>query len=254
MTRMRWARLSGGLAALFLMTLPAGAAAQHEDYDDFEDEDYYDDEDWGPTKGEFFLFGTAAVPVGEFQSFVDLGGGVGVGGLAYLNRDHSLAFRLEGTFVVYGSETFSTPLSPTVPFVDVDVRTTNYIASLGVGPQVFLGTGALRPYVFGTAGFSYFATQSSASGTHDIEPFASTTNFDDFTLALSGGGGFAVDLSQGEHPVSLDLSATYQRNGLTEYLTKGDLIELPGGGWTVDPIRSETNLVTYRVGVSIGIR
>ncbi|NNF29117.1 MAG: hypothetical protein HKN73_17970, partial [Gemmatimonadetes bacterium] len=53
---------------------------------------------------------------------------------------------------------------------------------------------------------------------------------------------------------ALDLSATYQRNGLTEYLTEGDLFELPGGGWGVDPVLSETNLMSYRVGVSIGLR
>ena len=185
---------------------------------------------------------------------MDLGGGFGGGLLLYLTPERNVAFKLDGTMVIYGSESFRTPLSPTVPFVDVDVRTTNYIASVGIGPQIYLGTDDLRPYIFGTVGFSYFATQSSVSGTHEVESFASTTNFDDMTLALTGGGGLAVQLSHGEHPVSLDMSASYQRNGLTEYLTEGDLYELPGGGWAVDPVLSETNLMTYRLGVTIGIR
>lgn len=238
------------LAAGLLAALPAQLAAQRDRYGD----EWDDDRDWGPPRAELLLYADLAVPVGEFENFVDLGGGGGLGVLLYLTPERSAALRLDGTFVVYGSESFRAPLSPTIPFVDVDVRTTNYIASLGVGPQIFLSTGGLRPYLFGTVGFSYFATQTSVSGSNDTDSFASTTNFDDVTLALSGGGGLAVQLSHGEHPVSLDLSASYQRNGLTEYLTEGDLYETPGGGWAVDPVLSETNLMSYRVGVSIGLR
>lgn len=241
-----WATLATGV----MLALPGQAMGQYNGYDEGD----YDDVEWGPPRAEVFFYGTAAVPVGEFQTFVDLGGGAGMGVLAYLTPERNVALKLDGTFVVYGSDSFRTPLSPTIPFVDVDVRTTNYIASLGVGPQVYLGSGNLRPYVFGTAGFSYFATQTSVSGTHDVEEFASTTNFDDLTLALSGGAGLSVQLSHGKNPVALDFSATYQRNGLTEYLTEGDLFELPGGGWGVDPVLSETNLMSYRVGVSIGMR
>lgn len=239
-------------AAMVLAALPASLAAQRGDRG--RDWDEYDRDDWGPPRTELLLSLNLARPTGEFQSFVDLGGGGGVGLLVHLTDQRNVALRVDGTFVVYGSDSFRAPLSPTIPFVDVDVTTTNFIASMGVGPQVFLSDGGLRPYVFGTAGFSYFATQTSVSGSNDSESFASTTNFDDMTLALSGGAGLAIQLSHGEHPVSLDLSASYQRNGLTEYLTEGDLYETPGGGWAVDPVLSETNLMSYRVGVSIGLR
>ncbi len=241
-----WLVLAAGLS----LAGPEGASAQYDRYDGNAD----DHDDWGPPRAELLFYGTVAVPVGEFQSFVNLGGGGGMGVLAFITPERNVALKLDGTFVVYGSDSFRVPLSPTIPFVDVDVRTTNYIASLGVGPQVYLGTGSLRPYVYGTVGFSYFATQTSVSGTNEVEDFASTTNFDDLTLALTGGAGLSVQLSRGEHPVALDLSAGYQRNGLTEYLTEGDLFELPGGGWGVDPVLSETNLMSYRVGVSIGVR
>ena len=81
-----------------------------------------------------------------------------------------------------------------MPFVDVDVRTTNSILSAGLGPQVYLGSGSLRPYVFGTVGFSYFVTSTGVSGTNFDEEFASTTNFDDFNLALTGGGGLSFGI------------------------------------------------------------
>ena len=202
--------------------------------------------------GEGFMWGQLAAPVGEFSSHVELAGGFGLGGLLYLHDQRLVALRVEGNLVIYGTETVRVPLSPTVPFVDVDVRTTNSILSAGAGPQVYLSTGPVRPYIFGTVGLSYFVTETSVRGDYDEEPFASTTNFDDFNLSLTGGGGISVGVYHGDVTVNLDLSVAYNHNGLTEYLTKGDLRRLPRGGWVADPILSDANLVTYRVGISVG--
>ncbi len=230
--------LAGAIAVAGLV-LPASAMGQHR-----------------PIRGEFLLYADVAVPVGEFSDHVNLGGGGGIGGVLYLNAQRTAALRAEGNFVIYGSDSYRAPLSPTVPFVDVDVRTTNSILSAGLGPQVYLGSGSLRPYFFGTVGFSYFVTETGVSGTNHDEEFASTTNFDDFNLALAGGGGLSVEVRGGENPVSMDLSASYQHNGLTEYLTGGNenLRRLPRGGWSASPILSDANLMTYRAGVSIALR
>ena len=229
-----------GAVALFGAALPVNAMGQQK-----------------PFRGEFFLYGDVAVPVGEFQDHVNLGGGGGIGGVLYLNDKGTAALRAEGNFVIYGSESSRAPLSPTVPFVDVDVRTTNSILSAGLGPQVYLGSGSFRPYIFGTVGFSYFVTETGVNGTNYDEEFASTTNFDDFNLALTGGGGLSIGLREDEtSSISLDLSVSYQHNGLTEYLTGGNqnLRRLPRGGWTAHPILSDANLMTYRAGVSIALR
>ena len=202
--------------------------------------------------GEGFMWGQVAAPLGEFNDHVGLGGGIGLGGLLYLNNQRYAALRVEGSFVVYGTDTVRRPLSPTIPFVDVDVKTTNSILSAGVGPQIFLFNGPIRPYIYGTVGLSYFVTQTSVQGDHGDEPIASTTNFDDLNLLLSGGGGLSVKLYEGDVSAHLDLSAVYNHNGLAEYVTKGGLRELRGGGWVADPVASNANLITYRVGISIG--
>lgn len=237
-----------GAVALTGIVLPRGAAGQWNDGRLAGDPD--------ALKGEFIFHAALAVPVGEFGDHVNLGGGGGIGGLLFLDERGLAAIRVDGSFVVYGHESYRTSLSPTVPFVDVDVSTTNSILALGLGPQVYLGSGPLRPYFFGTAGFSYFITETSVSGDQYDEPFASTTNFDDFSLALAAGGGLSVSVREGENPISLDLAAHYQHNGLTEYLTDGaqNLRALPRGGWRASPVVSDANLVTYRVGVSIGVR
>ena len=117
---------------------------------------------------------------------------------------------------------------------------------------MYLSRGPIRPYVFGTVGLSYFVTETRVQGDYDEEPFASTTNFDDLNLSLGGVAGFPWESTREMVAVNLDLSVAYSHNGLTEYLTRGDLRRLPRGGWVADPILSDANLVTYRVGISVG--
>lgn len=206
-------------------------------------------------EGEAFGYLNLAVPVGDFGSHVDLGGGTGFGAVLFLGENRLAGLRAEGGFLVYGTATDWRPFSRTVPEVEVRVQTNNSIFTGGLGPQVYLGTGPIRPYIYGTVGFAYFATSTSISGEYEDDDIASTTNFDDFQLSLTGGGGLSVEVRGGRNPISLDLSVSYQHNGLTEYLIDGDanFRRTRGGGLRIDPIQSDANLMTYRVGVSVGL-
>ncbi len=199
------------------------------------------------------LGGVLARPVGEFQRFVDWGGGFGTYGVINFDEGRHFGLRLDGLFVMYGHERYSTVLSPTIRRVWVDVSTDNFIVGFGVGPQITLGNGPIRPYVYGTAGFSYFATVSTVSGTADFHDGISSTNFDHFTGALAGGGGLLFRVTRGRHPISIDMSVQSTYNGEAEYLRRGDIVENPDGSVTLFPIRSEANLVTFRTGVTIGV-
>lgn len=207
------------------------------------------------TKGEFGFFGALALPVDEFRSNVDVGGGGGLAGVWLLDDAGMIGVRADGAFLLYGYRSEQRPFSVTVPEVSVDVRTSNFIVSGGIGPQVYLATGTVRPYVYGTVGVSYFATETTVAGTHRNEDIASTTNLHDTSLALTGGGGFSIRLSRGVNPVSLELGASYQYNGETEYLTSSPTVtEYRRGGSRFTPITSETNMVIFRAGVALGMR
>ncbi|MXW18595.1 MAG: hypothetical protein F4123_05405 [Gemmatimonadetes bacterium] len=210
---------------------------------------------WGDPKGEVFGYLDLGVPIGDFRSHVDLGGGAGGGGVLFLGENRLAGLRAEGSFLIYGAERWTVPFSNTVSFVDLEQETTNAILSAGLGPQVYLGTGKIRPYFYGTVGFSAFVTSTSVSGMYEQETIASTTNHSDFRLAFTGGGGLSVQMRGGPNPLSLDLSAAYRYNGVTEYLANGtdNLERLRRGGWVANPIRSEANLMTYRVGISAGV-
>ena len=220
--------------------IPGGAAAQQL---------------WDEVRSEAFGALNVAIPVGEFGEHVELGGGASAGVVLFLDSERRVGVRTEAGFIVYGSDTERHPFSRTIPLVELGVQTTNAILSAGVGPQIYLGTGSMRPFVHGTVGFAYFATTTAVEPKGSDIEIASTTNHDDFQLSLSAGGGIAAVIREGENPLSLSLSASYQRNGLTEYLTGGtdDLHGLPGGGWVSSPKESKADLITCRVGLSVAL-
>jgi len=194
------------------------------------------------------------LPQGAFRQNVRQG--FGVDGFFRWNFDSRgiLSLRTDGAFLGYGRETKRVPLSSTIGGrILVDLTTSNNILHAGIGPQLTAPDGPFRPYVNGGIGFSYFFTTSSVEGSHDNEPFASTTNYDDFTLSLTTGTGVLIPLGV-RRDVSLDLGVQYQNNGQVRYLRKGSIIDLPNGGIQITPIESEANLLSFRVGVSARIR
>jgi hypothetical protein len=199
-------------------------------------------------KGLFGFNGSLIRPTGEFRDYVDWGGGLGVYGVVNVNRRHQIGLRMGTSLVIYGHESYPTQISPSIGRVWVDVNTENLIVDFGVGPQITFGRGPLRPYIYGTAGLSYFATVSSLDGVDGGPDFAHTTNFDDITLALTGGGGFLVSLSR---RVAIDMSAQWTQNDDVEYLTRGDIVDNWDGSITMYPIRSEANMMTFRFGLAI---
>ena len=198
-----------------------------------------------------------AQPTGEFGQYVQNGVGVNVHGLARLGGSGFFALRVDGDFLQYGSETKRVALSPTIGGrIRVDLNTTNNIAALGVGPQLMVPRGPLRPYINGSIGVAYFGTESSVQGSRDTqEPFARTTNYDDWTLSYGGGSGVLVPLAHGKRTlVFLDLGARFHNNGRVRYLREGGITDLPNGDIALSVIESNANLWTYHIGVSIGGR
>jgi hypothetical protein len=247
------------LALLFaaVLVLPASADAQH-CRRDCDDPDYdRDHEEWGPRRPTGGYLGgrlELARPQGEFGDYVESGFGGNVHYIHRLDRDGLIGIRVDGEAVTYGYERQRVLLSPTVGGrILADLVTTNNVAFLGVGPQVGTPNGTLRPYAHGFVGVSYLFTSSSLEGSHSGEPFASTTNFDDVTFAYGGGAGLYIPLRRGPAPVSLDLGATYRNAGRAEYLREGDIVDNPDGSISLFPTRSDTDMLSFHVGVTVGL-
>jgi opacity protein-like surface antigen len=195
-----------------------------------------------------------AQPVREFRSYVGTGYGGAAQLLYALDRQGWLSVRLEGGALQYGSETRRVCFSGTVGCrIQVDLTTSNSIAFLNVGPHLELPVGPVRPFVNVGVGGSHFSTTSSLKNITNQEDIASTSNFSDGTLAWSGGGGLNVMVSGGAQPVALQLAARYHGNGSVQYLREGDIQDHPDGTISFTPNRSEANLVTWQIGVSVGV-
>jgi hypothetical protein len=191
--------------------------------------------------------GLLAQPTGVFADYVGVGGGVG--GHVVWTPGGVVGLRADASYLIYGHETRWYPF---LPLVDVGVATNNQIAGFQIGPQLTFGSRGAQVYGFGQVGFSYFFTSSSVKGSANVEPFASTTNFDDFAFATSAGGGVRLQLSRGRVPVALDLGARFLHNSRARYLTQ-DGIAVDGNTIYYAPIESQTSLVIYSLGVTIGL-
>lgn len=195
-----------------------------------------------------------ARPRGEFSLYVDSGFGLDLNGRIALDDAGAVSLRGDLGFIQYGRETREVCFSATVGCrILLDLTTSNDIFMGGIGPELAIPGRALRPYLYGTVGFTYFSTRSSIEGTSSDEDIAETENFGDGTFAWVGGGGLDIRLARGRHPVDLDLGVEYHSNGRAEYLREGDIIDNPDGSITLLPTRSETNFTTFRIGIRVGI-
>jgi hypothetical protein len=197
-----------------------------------------------------------AQPLGEFDDYVNVGGGLDAFFRVRLDEAGVVSLRVHGGFLTYGNETRRVCLSETVGCrIQVDLTTSNNIVLFGLGPELGVPLGRVRLYGNGSIGFDYFSTDSSVEGTSTDEPFASTTNFSDGGFSYNAGGGVEIRVAQARTlPISIDLGVAYQGNGRREYLTRGGIIDRPDGSLDFDVKRSEANFLLWRIGATVGIR
>jgi hypothetical protein len=193
-------------------------------------------------------------PQGAFGRNVGLGYGLDGAYLLRLDDAGIWSLRVSAGIVSYGDESRRTPLSEQVGGrVLVDVKTSNYIAPMSIGPQLTWPSGSFRPYVNASVGGQAFFTESHLEGTGDRTAFASTTNHSSFAASWALGGGVYMPIYAGKTKVQLDLGMQYLNGGRTRYLAPGSITDLPGAEISVTPLESATHLVIVRVGARIGL-
>lgn len=210
-----------------------------------------------------FRFGGAAAlatPAGEFADHVDVGGGL-TGFALYGRPDGVLALRADAGWLLYGTETLRRPVGGTAGRVLEDVASTdNWIAHVTAGPQLMARSGRVRPYAHAFGGLAYFATTSellrprldrvvvaSPPGTPllaaRLDPFRTTTHFDDATATYGAGAGLLIALGGGG--TALDLGVRYMANGRVRFLVEGDAVD-----GSLEARRARAHLLELRVGVT----
>ena len=190
------------------------------------------------------------VPTGAFAQNVTMAGGVG-GGVLWA-FDEMLGFRADLGVQIYGAETRRVPLgSGALSLVDVDVTTTNAIFSGAIGVQLGMPSGQFTPYAGVQLGFGSFTTSTSVNGSNSAaEPFATTTNLSDATVARTVYGGAYLPLRGRQAVLDLGVRRTWHGRAV-RYLTPGDITELPSGEVVLSPRESLADLYTITIGVTL---
>lgn len=245
----RVSRAAALAAAFLLASFLAAPAAGAQIFDEDGRRVGGDEEDLRePWKGRFGLDFVVAQPVGEFADYVDAGFGGSFHLVVPVEPSGALGFRVGLDYIVYGHESERA----TYAGFPLEVTTSNNILAASVGAQVTSPAGPIRPYLNGTVGLGYFFTTSSLAGRYSGESFDSRTNYQDVTYAWTGGAGMYIPITTGNSPISLDLGARYHANGRARYLREGSIEDDGSGNLRYTPIESETNLIVYQVGISIG--
>jgi hypothetical protein len=209
----------------------------------------------GPRKPSEWLGGGGlliGIPLGEFGDATDEGVGV-AGHVVFTPGGGPFGIRLQTGGLIYGSRKIATPVPGTGGLITEDLSTDNWLLNAGIGPQVMLRSGPVRPYAYALAGVGHFATVTSLGDGYNYDydyGSYSTTNYDDTTFAWSAGAGLLFAVSRS---VAIDVGVQYVGNGTVRYLAEGDLLPAPGNAPPVIvPRKTEANLVTVTIGVTFG--
>ena len=193
-------------------------------------------------------------PQGALARNIGLGYGISGAYLLRLDSQGVLSLRADAAAMQYGNERQEVPFSETVGGrVRVNVRTTNYIAPLSVGPQLAWPSGPIRPYVNAGVGAQGFFTVSDVEGTDNFMALASTTNQSDVAMMWVAGGGIYVPVVPRLTRVQLDVGMQYVFGDRARYLAPGSIVDLPGGQVRISSLESATRLVKLHIGARIGL-
>lgn len=192
-------------------------------------------------------------PKGQFASNIGNGGGLSGTALFRLDERGYVQLRFDGGGAEYGSETKRIPLNPITGRVSFEVETTNMIAWAGLGGQLQIPDGPVRPYVNGSLAYTDFSTESSLKGTNDTFGDLSTRNQHDGSHAWVYGAGVNVPFGRKFTSGMLNIGARYYRGAEASYLKEGDITDNPDGTISFTPRRSRTDMILWQLGASFTI-
>jgi len=197
-----------------------------------------------------------AAPQGDHADFIDRNAyGVSIEGL-YKPTSFPFSIGAEVTFMNYGSEERTEPLSSTIPDLRVRVENDNNFVSGNFLMRIRPYEGAVSPYFDALVGFKYIFTSTEIVSNQEV--IATDTNFDDITGEYGIGAGVNIRLFTFEKPVGgtlpatlfLDFKARYIKGGEAEYLKEGSIIR-SGTEVEYETYQSETDMLMYVIGLNL---
>jgi opacity protein-like surface antigen len=190
-----------------------------------------------------------ARPVGDLRRHVADGWGV-AGHVAYgLDRAGVLSMRADAGRLAYGRTRSRVAVaSDAGARATIELETSNDVWWFGVGPQLAVPAGPLRPYAGAQVGAVLFRTTATRRAEDDRTVLARGVAQDDAALAWAAGGGVLVPLGR---RAALDVGARYRRAGQVAYVPDDGVRTGDGGEHALELVRGPAALWAYRAGLTV---
>lgn len=205
----------------------------------------------GVASTEISVGAVGARPGGEFRETMGDGYGVALRSVQWLNALPWLGLRLDGGLLLQDMEREGLPTSGEGSD-DVDLVTSNTLLFLGMGPQVGMTHGAVRPYAHAFGGVHYLVTDAAYQSNVGDRPLEfGGTSFEDMAWAFGGGAGVTVPLGRGRRAAALDLGATYRFGGEATFV-RGAVIAVGPNTVAGDLVEGRTDMLVVHLGLTFG--
>ncbi len=122
------------------------------------------------------------------------------------------------------------------------------------GPELMVTDGPWRPFAFGLAGITGFASRANLKpttpgGVESTQGLYSSTNF-----STSYGLGIRRAWNSGGRAIGIELSSRVTRNAKASYLNEEGVQRQPDGTWIVTPRQGAANVLGIYLGFWLGPR
>ena len=229
---MSWSWKQGVTTVIAVAALAAGATAARADR--------------STLSGGYF---TGGFPIGDWGKIAGFGLGMDEATIVHPDANKPLAVRGSLGLHYNFSRTTDVPSANLGANDKLELETKNWSLFFGLGPELAVTHGDVRPFVFGTVGFDTYWTSSNLSGTVGGLPYDAAHGDSRLGFAWSGGLGARRKVSAG---VMGELSVEYRSGSGHEYL-QPDQITASGASVNAKRDARTTNQIIVRVGTLFGM-
>jgi len=165
-------------------------------------------------------------PMNDWGKVAGFGTGLDATDILRFGQEKPFAWRLS-TGVIYNfARTEDVPPANLLPTSKLELETKNWSLLFGIGPEIGKRTGEVQPFIYGTAGFDTYWTQSTLSGTAGGLPYESDHGDSRLSFAWAGGFGVRRVVSQGYRG---EISLEYRSGSTHKFLIPDEVTEDLGG-------------------------
>jgi len=187
-------------------------------------------------------------PMGDWGKIAGFGLGIDGANLTILSSGKPLAIRSNLGFLYNFSRTVDVPPANLGPNSALALETKNGTLFFGVGPELGKTGGGINPFVYGTAGFNTYWTESDLTGTAGGTPYSSKFGDSRIAFAWAAGGGLRKHVTHGE---TLELSVEYRSGGGHKYVLPEEVTNT-GSVVNVERKSRNTDQLLVRLGTNLG--